>query len=475
LIAPPETASLACPSGERFAGIRIRAPLARLPVTSHDKRQIHAGRFYAERIFDPPVDASQCPFLDFHVHASCDVPITIYVNDLHSDVDLHAGEQIVRVDLRNFDLKGRFSYADWDKQVRRISFDIWPQDNYPPFPTASDTELTVFSLIAGNQSPQPARLPHSGRALWLSQFRANLPRGVALPRTLYDQYLQRQRYKHVGLDYGARWISERFRTFTAHRAVSPIFTILVAPDASPAERQAAELLQRALELSHGIRLPVQSADDRVASGNGNAILIGRQLCVQAGRVTEDELRYVGPGGFVINVTHGRIALAGADDAGTTQGVIRYLEDHGLRFFEPERVTLPDRRDDFLHELYLPDWPHFRPQFAQLAASSPVWLPGDPTRVARPPATPAAADIATARMVAQAIKHAARSGRQDLPELVLQSASRTSLSRFLAARLLWDPWADASHLIREFPWSADETAARFHHSRCRARRSLRVQR
>jgi hypothetical protein len=271
---------------------------------------------------------------------------------------------------------------------------------------------------------------------------------------LYDQYLQRQRYKHVGLDYGARWISERFRTFTEHRAVSPVFAILLAPEASHAERQAAELLQGSLERSFGIRLPVQMADGSVASNNGNAVLIGRQLCVPLGHVTEDELRYVGPGGFVINAVHGRIAIAGTDDQDTTQGVLRYLEDHGVRFFEPERVALPDRRGDLLHELYLTDWPHFRPPWVRLAASAPVRLPGDPAPVARPPVAPTPADMAAARMLAQAIKDVARAGRPDLPDAVLQEALRTPLSRFLAARLCWDPWTDSSRLIREFADAAE---------------------
>jgi len=117
LVEPPQKATIEPLPGERLTGVRIRAAHSKLPVIPYGQRTIHAGRSYAERVFDPPVDATGCFFLDFHVHASTDVPVTIYINDVHSDVDLHAGEQIVRVDLRNFDQQRRFSYADWDKQV----------------------------------------------------------------------------------------------------------------------------------------------------------------------------------------------------------------------------------------------------------------------------------------------------------------------------------------------------------------------
>ena len=310
--------------------MRIRAPLSALPVIPHGQRQIHAGRFYAERIFDPPVDATGCHFVSFHVHATADVPVTIYINDVHSDVDLHAGEQIVRIDMRQFDVKGRFSYAEWDHRLHRISLDVWPQDNYYPYPPAKDTEITLFGMTASNQDPEIEKLPHRGQAIWLSQFRPNLPRGVAVQRSLYDQYLQRQRYKHVGLDYGSRWISERFRTFTEHRIVSPMFTIVVSNPATPAEQLAAERLQDHLEKMFGVRLPVRSADTGAADWAENAILLGRQACVTAGRITDDELRDVGPGGFAINAYQGRIAIAGTDDAGTRAGVLRYVEDHGAQ-------------------------------------------------------------------------------------------------------------------------------------------------
>lgn len=459
LVTLPEMSTVDGPHSSKQTGVHIRAPLVRLPVIAHGKLKIHAGRFYAERIFDPPLDVGVCPFLDFHVWASADVPVTIYINEVHSDVDLHAGEQIVRVDLRNFDQKGRFSYHEWDKQVRRIGFDLWPQDNYYPYPQANDVEVVFLGMSAANRKPAPERLPHAGRAIWLSQFRPNLPRGVAVPRELYDKYMQRGRYKHVGLDYGSRWINERFRTFTEHRAVSPIFSIVIAPNGSPAERSAAANLQECLEKMFALRLPVCTEEAKTLARLGNAIVLGRQACLAAGRVTREELQYVGPGGLLINAHQGRIAIAGPDDCGTASGALRYLEDHGARFCSPERTRIPDRRNDFLHELYLADWPYFREQFADLALpGTGRWLESGPRAAATPAARGAgatwvsaskASELLVAKALAETIKDCARTGGKELPPSVAAQASRSPLCRYVAGRLLHDPWADAARLIREF--------------------------
>jgi hypothetical protein len=198
-----------------------------------------------------------------------------------------------------------------------------------------------------------------------------------LPRSLYDQYLQRQHYRHVGLDYGSRWISERFRTFT-----------------------------------------------------------------------EEELRYVGPGGFVINVHQGRIAVAGADERGTLQGVVRYLEDHGMKFFEPHRIKVPDLRGDLLHELYLPDWPYFRGRQSAIASLPERFNPSG-SSVSAPAAAANKEEIASADALAETIKNLARAGKTEAPTSVEEQAARSPLSRYTAARLFWDPTTDASRLIREF--------------------------
>jgi hypothetical protein len=52
-------------------------------------------------------------------------------------------------------------------------------------------------------------------------------------------------------------------------------------------------------------------------------------------------------------------------------------------------------------------------------------------------------------LARAIKDVARSGHRELPSSLLAEADRSPLSRYVAAKLLADPFADATRLIREF--------------------------
>jgi len=441
LISAPKLTAIDCLSGERQTGVGIRAPHTKLPTIPHHNIKIHAGRFYANRVFEPPIDATGCFFVVFHIHASCDVPITVYINQVHSDIDLHAGEQIVRVDMRNFNRKGRFTYADWDKKIRRISFDIWPQDNHYPYAEVQDAQLVFFGMTASNQKPVPDALPHRGRAIWLSQFRPNLKRGVTVPRDLYDQYMQRQHYKHVGLDYGSRWLSEGFRTFTEHRAVSPVFAILTDAECSPAEQRTAQRLQAHLERMFGVRLPINPDGVGISRNSGNAILLGKEACMAAGRVSLQELQHVGPQGFAINAYNRRIAVAGPDENGTRQGVVRYLEDHAVRLFASTHTEVPDMRGDMLHELYLLDWPYFRGCPVQS-----VWQPTTEITAAK---NPDSTSVAAAGELALAIKNLARAGRTEIPPSLLEQADQSPLSRYVATKLLWDPFADATRLIGGF--------------------------
>ena len=446
LISEPTMATVTSPLGDEQTGVKIAAPLSKLPVIPYHKLQIHAGRFYAEKVFDRPIDVTDCYFLDFHLRASTNVPVTIYVNSVHSDVDLHAGEQLVRIDFRNYQHRS-FTYEAWDKKIRRIGFDIWPQDNHDPYPAVRDLEIVFFGMTATNTKPAPDRLPHRGKAIWLSQYRPNIGRGVAVPRNLYGKYMQRQHYKHVGMDYGSRWISERFRTFTEHRAVSPVFAILTAKDATPLVREAAQIMRDCLGRRFGVKLPINPKGVVAGPDTGNVIMLGRDPCVGAGLVQEEELKHVGPEGFVINAHNGRIAIAGPDDRGTAYGVARYLEDHGVRFFLPVSPTAPGSEDKLLHELYLLDWPHFRERRIHGGWELMTQSKGEPATDAT--------DVVAARTLSGAIKDAARAGKKQVSDALIQDASRSALSRYVAAKLLWDPFADSTRLVREFQEAAGE--------------------
>jgi hypothetical protein len=169
--------------------------------------------------------------------------------------------------------------------------------------------------------------------------------------------------------------------------------------------------------------------------------LGKKTCLAANRVSQQELQHVGQEGLAINAYHGRIAIAGADDRATQQGAVRYLEDHAVRLFASSRIEIPDRRGDMLHELYLLDWPYFR---------------GCPLRRLWPPTTEKTAakrtqgrSVAPARELAQAIKELARAGHTEVPPALSARAEQSPLLHYVAAQLLWDPFADSTRLIREF--------------------------
>jgi len=61
-----------------------------------------------------------------------------------------------------------------------------------------------------------------------------------------------------------------------------------------------------------------------------------------------------------------------------------------------------------------------------------------------------AEVTAARAIARDIKDAARAGRTSVPEALLESADRSALSRYVAARLMRNPFDDATRMIREFP-------------------------
>jgi hypothetical protein len=66
---------------------------------------------------------------------------------LRSDVDFHAGEQIVRMDLRKYP-PALLDSDKWDWQISRVAFDIWPQDDVYPYPQARMTPARGLALSA---------------------------------------------------------------------------------------------------------------------------------------------------------------------------------------------------------------------------------------------------------------------------------------------------------------------------------------
>jgi len=124
----PETTVLRTPAGEDLRDVLIRLPLGRLPIVRTRRgEKVRGGFLYAEKTLTPPLDASKCAFIEVHLQASTDLGAGVYFHGVGHSVRLHAGEQIVRIDLRRYGKNAYCDYGKWDKLIRRIAFRFFPQ------------------------------------------------------------------------------------------------------------------------------------------------------------------------------------------------------------------------------------------------------------------------------------------------------------------------------------------------------------
>ena len=116
--------------------------------------------------------------------------------------------------------------------------------------------------------------------------------------------------------------------------------IVVAGDAIPSERYAAEEFQRFFAQATGTQLPIR----HTAEGTGGHILIGPGAVAQGGPlgfVTSD----FGPEDLRVVVRETGIAIAGGRPRGTLYGVYTFLEDTlGIRFLTHEHNHVPSLAD-----------------------------------------------------------------------------------------------------------------------------------
>lgn len=293
--------------------------------------------------------------------------------------------------------------------------------------------MALLGITARNYDPAPGELPFAGRAVYLAQHRPNIPHNI--PAALRPD----------GNPQGASGRNERFRTWTRQRVMTPLVAILTGPKPSATLRRAARAAQAYLQKMTGVTLPINP--DGLAAGPdaGNVILLGRDAALKAGAATAEELQHVGPEGFVLRAKDGRVAIAGPTDAGALYGLARYLEDHGVRFFEPDRrERVPRNRDTFLHELVDFD----RPFFAGRGLPGGWKLRCTGAETGAMPDAAGRADRASVIALANAIKDAAR-GRADLRANMRDRATASPLHLYVATRLLWDPFQDPSRMIEEY--------------------------
>jgi hypothetical protein len=356
------------------------------------------------------------------------------------------GEQYVRIDLSTM-----FGNAEERKAATstllRFAIDLWPQDLFYPYPNVIDTAVVLFDLTATDGLIEPRRLPHQGKAIWMTHFRANTGlNGKAIHQVAENAQWQganRAATRRIDHHYVRAARTEAFRTFTEDRIVSPLFRIVTQPSGLPQDRIAAEALQRRLAAMYGATLPIDPPD--TAAGAANSFVVGRGPAIAFGIVDERDLEHVGKLGFVIRARDGRVALAGNSPEGTLQAVLRYLEDHGARIGVPGILEhLPVRENTFLHEMLLLDFPFFEDRVPCESYSKAGSDRNSPS-----PRRHSADEASRARTLSELIKSEARrlAAKSEPRRLALKPDSLFTC--VVASRLLWNPFLDTSQVIRDY--------------------------
>lgn len=148
------------------------------------------------------------------------------------------------------------------------------------------------------------------------------------------------------------------------------YSIVVAPDASPADRRGAGELQSFILQMSGAKLPIVDSAAQ-AKAPGQVIVVGAGAPLEALGVKLPQ--NLGEDGFVIGTTGRQLYIAGTGRRGTMYGCTALLEDLGVRFYTPSVTSIPERktitlasidrteipafeyRDSFFTEAFDKDW------------------------------------------------------------------------------------------------------------------------
>jgi len=123
-----------------------------------------------------------------------------------------------------------------------------------------------------------------------------------------------------------------------------------ATPAAAAEKQAIDLLRRGMKLLYGVDLPATK------NAEGPTIILGRKAALAAGVITEEDLRKVSIGGYVLKTADGRIAIAGNTPACTYYGVRGFLQRLGVRLYDGAPVVATKPADAAIPALDVHDKP-----------------------------------------------------------------------------------------------------------------------
>lgn len=116
--------------------------------------------------------------------------------------------------------------------------------------------------------------------------------------------------------------------------------IVVAPDAIPSERYAAEELQTFVTQATGVRPPIASAATASTKKSPHHVYVGYSAAARAA-VSDLNVDTFGPEDLRIVIRDDAVAIAGGRPRGTLYGVYTFLEDYlGVRFLSADHTFVP---------------------------------------------------------------------------------------------------------------------------------------
>ena len=115
------------------------------------------------------------------------------------------------------------------------------------------------------------------------------------------------------------------------------YRIVIAANAIPSERYAAEELQRYLKKISGAKLPIVTDAEKMS---GNEILLGDNAHLRKLNLHID-FNKLGSDGFTLRTQGNHVVIAGGKPRGTLYGVYALLEEKlGVRWFTPDCEVIP---------------------------------------------------------------------------------------------------------------------------------------
>lgn len=141
------------------------------------------------------------------------------------------------------------------------------------------------------------------------------------------------------------------------------YRIVLPPDATPAERRAADDLAEYLHRMTGARLPVATAE--AGRAPERAIVLG----------PDPSMGDLGPEGFTLRTVGQRLVIAGGRPRGTLYGVQAFLESLGVRWFTPKVTRVPTRPTIIVPPANRTETPAFEYREIYFTeALDPAWAP-----------------------------------------------------------------------------------------------------